>query len=117
VAFGDVPLRSIRRSHVGATPFRVTRQLPWAKPADIETGKGLVEAAGGIRVMVRASKYEAERTIYPPDQLVAILSEHLRQHTRKANRPGDCDRWRATRSDAGVGHKLHDLRHYFASGL
>jgi integrase len=26
-------------------------------------------------------------------------------------------RWRSTRADAGVAHKLHDLRHYFASGL
>jgi integrase len=26
-------------------------------------------------------------------------------------------RWRSTRSDAGVTHKLHELRHYFASGL
>lgn len=26
-------------------------------------------------------------------------------------------RWRSTRADAGLTHKLHDLRHYFASGL
>ena len=26
-------------------------------------------------------------------------------------------RWRSTRTDAGTTHKLHDLRHYFASGL
>lgn len=26
-------------------------------------------------------------------------------------------RWRSTRTDAGLAHKLHDLRHYFASGL
>lgn len=26
-------------------------------------------------------------------------------------------RWRSTRADAGLAHKLHDLRHYFASGL
>jgi integrase len=28
----------------------------------------------------------------------------------------DCH-WRSTRTDAGIAHKLHDLRHYFASGL
>lgn len=26
-------------------------------------------------------------------------------------------RWRSTRSDAGVTYKLHEQRHYFASGL
>ena len=26
-------------------------------------------------------------------------------------------RWRSTRTDAGLAHKLHDLRHYFASDL
>lgn len=26
-------------------------------------------------------------------------------------------RWRSTRTDAGLAHKLHDLRHYFTSGL
>lgn len=26
-------------------------------------------------------------------------------------------RWRSTRADAGVAYKLHELRHYFASGL
>ena len=26
-------------------------------------------------------------------------------------------RWRSTRTDAVLTHKLHDLRHYFASGL
>ncbi len=26
-------------------------------------------------------------------------------------------RWRSTRTDAEITHKLHDLRHYFAGGL
>lgn len=111
--------------------LRLTRQLQRAKPADIAAGKDLVEAAGGIKVVVRRPKFESERTIYLPDELIAMLSEHVRQHTPS----GEPDRWlfdergiawhdnlvdyrwRSTRTDAGLTHKLHDLRHYFASGL
>ena len=111
--------------------LRVTRQLQRAKSSDLETGKDLVTAAGGITVMVRAPKYESERTIYLPDELVALLVEHVRQHTPEGepNRwlfdegglPWHDNlvdyRWRSTRTDASVKFKLHDLRHYFASGL
>lgn len=111
--------------------LRVTRQLQRAKPADIEAGKNLVEATGGITVVVRAPKYESERTIYLADEVIAILSEHVRLHAPKGERtrwlfvesgkPWHDNlvdyRWRSTRSDAGVIHKLHELRHYFASGL
>jgi integrase len=111
--------------------LRVTRQLQRAKPADIEAGKNLVKAAGGITVVVRPPKYESERTIYLPDELVAILSEHVRQHTAdgepsrwlfdEGGKPWHDNlvdyRWRSTRTDAEVAHKLHNLRHYFASGL
>lgn len=61
--------------------LRVTRRVQRAKASDIESAKGLVKAAGGTTVMVRAPKYESERTIYLPDELVAILAEHVRQHT------------------------------------
>jgi integrase len=111
--------------------LRVTRQLQRAKPADIEAGKNLVQATGGITVVVRPPKYESERTIYLADELLAILSEHIRQHTPDGEpsrwlfdegaKPWHDNlvdyRWRSTRSDAGLTHKLHDLRHYFASGL
>ncbi|GAC1382939.1 MAG: tyrosine-type recombinase/integrase [Marmoricola sp.] len=111
--------------------LRVSRQLQRAKPSDIEAGKNLVKAAGGITVMVRAPKFESERTIYLPDELVAILAEHVRVHTPNGEpdrwlfdelgRPWHDNlvdyRWRSTRTDAGSPHKLHDLRHYFASGL
>lgn len=114
-----------------ARTLRVKRQIQRAKAADVAAGKDLVEAVAGIRVMTRPPKYESERTIYLPDELVAILAEHLRQHTPM----GDADRWlfsevgrpwhdnlvdyrwRSTRTDAGVTFKLHELRHYFASGL
>jgi integrase len=111
--------------------LRVTRQLQRAKAADIESGRNLAEAAGGIAVVIRTPKFESERTIYLPDSVVAILSEHVRVHTPDGEhsrwlfdedgRPWHDNlvdyRWRSTRSDAGVTHKLHQLRHYFASGL
>ena len=114
-----------------ARTLRVTRQLQRAKAADVETGKDLVDAAGGITVMIRPPKYESERTIYLPDELVTILSEHVRQHTTQGEpsrwlfdeegKPWHDNladyRWRSTRTDAGVSFKLHELRHYFASGL
>jgi integrase len=109
----------------------VTRQLQRAKAPDIEAGNNLVEAAGRITVVVRPPKYESERTIYLPDAIVKILSEHVRVHTPEGakdrwlftedGKPWHDNlvdyRWRSTRTDAGVSHKLHDLRHYFASGL
>lgn len=111
--------------------LRITRQLQRAKAADVDAGKNLVEAAGGITVVVRAPKYESERTIYLPDEVIAILSEHVRVHTPdgvrsrwlfdEGGKPWHDNlvdyRWRSTRTDAGVSYKLHELRHYFASGL
>jgi integrase len=111
--------------------LRVTRQLQRAKAADIDAGKNLVQAAGGITVVVRPPKYESERTIYLPDEVIAILSEHVRVHTPdgepsrwlfdEGGKPWHDNlvdyRWRSTRTDAGVTYKLHELRHYFASGL
>lgn len=111
--------------------LRVARQLQRAKPPDIEGGKDLDEAAGGITVIIRTPKYESERTIYLPDEVVTILSEHVRLHTPDGDpsrwlfdedgKPWHDNlvdyRWRSTRTDAGVSYKLHELRHYFASGL
>ncbi|MBC2932306.1 tyrosine-type recombinase/integrase [Nocardioides sp. zg-1228] len=91
-------------------------------------GRVLTPASGTLR---RPPKYESERAIDLPDEVVTILSEHVRVHTPD----GETSRWRvdeggkpwhdnlvdyrgrSTRSDAGLAHKLHDLRHYFASGL
>lgn len=111
--------------------LRVTRQLQRAKAADVGAGKNLVAAAGGITVVVRPPKYESERTIYLPDQVITILSEHVRLHTPSGEpsrwlfdergKPWHDNlidyRWRSTRTDAGVSYKLHELRHYYASGL
>jgi integrase len=114
-----------------ARTLRVTRQIQRAKADDIEAGKNLVEAVAGITVLTRPPKYESERTIYLPDELVAILAEHIRQHTPdgdptrwlfdEGGKPWHDNlvdyRWRSTRTDARLTFKLHELRHYFASGL
>jgi integrase len=92
-----------------------------------------VQRAGGREVEIRAPKYGSERTVYLAAELVDVLAGHV-----AAYRPGDDPRrwlfegesgspphqntvgywWRKTCRDAGVeGLKLHDMRHYFASGL
>jgi len=82
-------------------------------------------------VEIRPPKYGSERTVYAPDALLEVLAEHLRAH-----RPGADDRYlfpghgcdpmhenavgyrrRRARTAAGVDCRLHDLRHFFASGL
>jgi integrase len=72
--------------------------------------------------------------VYIPDQLVTLLAEHVRRY-----RPGnDPDRWlfpgsrdarlpahaatvarswRIVRDRVGMTNRLHDLRHFYASGL
>jgi integrase len=93
-----------------------------------------VQRAGGGEVEIRAPKYGSERTVYLAAELVELLAGHVAAH-----RPGGDPRrwlfegegggnpphqntvgywWRKTCRDAGVdGLKLHDMRHYFASGL
>ncbi|WP_433283350.1 tyrosine-type recombinase/integrase [Micromonospora sp. CA-244673] len=92
-----------------------------------------VQRGSGGSVEITPPKYGSERTIYLAADLVEILSHHVAQH-----RPGsDPQRWlfegeagnpphqntvgywwRKACRDAGVaGFTLHDLRHYFASGL
>ncbi len=82
---------------------------------------------------VREPKHGSERTVYLAPDLVAMLTEHVRLH-----RPGDDPtrwlftgegqdpphqntvghRWRATLKKTGIeGLRLHDLRHFYASGL
>jgi integrase len=92
-----------------------------------------VQRANGGTVEIRPPKYGSERTVYLADELVRILSRHVELY-----RPGDDPsrwifpgeggnpwhqntvghHWRQTKKAAGVdGVKLHDLRHFFASGL
>ena len=86
----------------------------------------------GSSFAIRPPKYGSERVVYLPDELVTLLSEHVAAFTPQ----GEPDRWmftvgtepmydnavtwrwRATRQAAGLPHvRLHDLRHFFASGL
>lgn len=87
----------------------------------------------GSTYIVRTPKYGSERVVYLPDELVDILAEHLRLHLEPDpvpsrwlfNAKGEpmydnavAWRWRATRAAAGLEHvRLHDLRHFYASGL
>jgi integrase len=92
-----------------------------------------VQRAGGGTVEIRPPKYGSERTVYLADGLVTILSAHVAEHC-----PGDDPGrwlfgfggdvpphqntvgywWHKARAAAGCAAvKLHDLRHYYASGL
>jgi integrase len=86
----------------------------------------------GATYVVRPPKYGSERVVYLPDDLVTILSEHVGAHLpdtvpgRWLFTVGDDPmydnaitwRWRATRASADLDHvRLHDLRHFYASGL
>lgn len=90
-----------------------------------------VQRAGGGAVEIRAPKYGSERVVFIPDGLVTMLSVHA---NTVGVRPdgwlfvgaGDGPPhqntvgywWRKTLRDAGLsGVKLHDLRHFYASGL
>ncbi|MGA9679704.1 MAG: site-specific integrase [Mycobacterium sp.] len=99
--------------------IRVQRQVQWTDDGQME---------------IRGPKYGSERTVYVPEALVTMLAEHLRLY-----QPGDDpDRWlfpgarndqlpahaatvarwwRKVRDKVGMEHRLHDLRHFYASGL
>lgn len=91
-----------------------------------------VQRANGHEVEIRLPKYGSEREVPEPDGLLKILAEHVRlfvggdpaawlfpgegEHTWHQNSVGY--RWRRTRTSAGTDTlKLHDLRHFYASGL
>jgi integrase len=83
---------------------------------------------------IRPPKYASERTVSIPDGLVALLAEHVRRHrpgddpdrwlfpgTRNATVPAHeatvARSWRIARDAVSIGNRLHDLRHFYASGL
>lgn len=91
-----------------------------------------VQLRKGGGVDIRPPKYGSERTVYIPQRLVQILSEHVRQYVPGTDPerwmfPGDGKNplhqnsagylWGKTRDAAKVGFRLHDLRHFYASGL
>ncbi len=86
----------------------------------------------GNTYAIRPPKYGSERVVHLPDELVAILAEHVATHLDDADPTQwlftvDDEpmydnaitwRWRATRNAAKLPHvRLHDLRHFYASGL
>lgn len=86
----------------------------------------------GSTYVVRAPKYGSERTVYLPDDLVTILGDHIAGHVSDGEPDGWLFtvgdepmydnaitwRWRATRAAAQLARvRLHDLRHFYASGL
>lgn len=91
-----------------------------------------VQRVNGGAIDVRAPKYGSEHVAYLADSLVNVLAEHVAaQGTTGKHRwlfAGEEDGpphqstvgywWRKTLRDAGLaGIKLHDLRHFYASGL
>lgn len=86
----------------------------------------------GATFAVRLPTYGSERVVHLPDELVAMLRVHIETylpdgpHDRWLFAAGGEPiydngidwRWRATRNSAGLPHvRLHDLRHFYASGL
>ena len=90
-----------------------------------------VQRAGGRTVEIRPPKYGSERTVYLPDDLVTLLAQHVELgglddgawlFVGEAGQPPHQNTvsywWRRARAAAGVPTlRLHDLRHFFASGL
>jgi integrase len=77
-----------------------------------------------------APKYGSERVVYVPAELLTMLSEHVGRlgigpvewlipnGDRPFNRNSAGEQWRRIRAAAGLTElTLHDLRHFYASGL
>jgi integrase len=92
-----------------------------------------IQRAPGGAVEIRPPKYGSERVIYIADDLASLLSRHIADHCfgddpgrwlfegSGGNPPHQNTIgfwWRRARGEAGCpGLKLHDLRHFYASGL
>lgn len=91
-----------------------------------------VQRPAGKPIEIRPPKYGSERIVPAPDDLLVILSEHVRTIGTYGDAkwlfpgrdngpawPRTLDyQWDVARSAAGLeGVRLHDLRHFYASGL
>jgi integrase len=89
-----------------------------------------VQRADRFHVEIRAPKYGSERVVFLPEALVNMLAAHVEDGVRPEGwlfvgaHDGPPHQntvsywWRKTLRDAGLKDiKLHDLRHFYASGL
>lgn len=92
-----------------------------------------VQRVNGHAVEIRAPKYGSERAIPAPDGLLEVVAQHI-AHWRPGTDPARWlfpgtgvhpwhqnsvgYRWRKAREGAGLpALRMHDLRHFYASGL
>jgi integrase len=122
-AFGGLRLGEAAALQVGDVDFLRRRLLVSRQ----------VQRGPGGTVELRAPKHGSERTIVVPDRLLNLVAAHIEQHLAGGgperwlfptgtgapphqNTVGHL--WRKTTTVAGLGGlRLHDLRHFFASGL
>jgi integrase len=92
-----------------------------------------VQRLGGGKVQIRAPKYESEREVGLADPLLEMLALHIERHVGGADRRSclftaasggpahqntATHQWHLALGRAGLtGIKIHDLRHFYASGL
>jgi integrase len=91
-----------------------------------------VQREVGGAIEIRPPEYGSKRTVHATAGLIHLLSEHVRVHIPGEDPdrwlfPGEGEHplhrnsvdylWRKARAAAGVDCRLHDLRHFFASGL
>lgn len=97
---------------------------------EIRVTRQVQRANGGV-VEIRAPKYGSERTVYAPKQLIELLSQHVTlpsvtfENPQRWLFPGETGNplhqnsvgylWRRARGSHE--YRLHDLRHFYASGL
>jgi integrase len=124
-AFAGLRLGEASALRVSDVDF-LRRELHVRRQVQYKTGNGRAE--------IRAPKYGSERTVYAPEGLVTLLAEHVRRFRLGSDGdrwlfPGGRDEtqpvhvgmvsrgWAAARDAARISYRLHDLRHFYASGL
>lgn len=104
------------------------------KPTDIDPERNTlsvtrqVQRERGQAVEIKAPKAGSERVVFLPEQLTSMLVRHLQatgrtewlfaddgRHPPHQNTVGHW--WRTACKSVGVSYRLHDLRHFYASGL
>lgn len=120
-AFAGLRLGEALGVQAGDVDF-LRRTLKVQRQVQRRTGKG------NPGTVVTLPKAGSERTVYLPDELVTILAALVRPETDPGRwffsssgqplHPTSVDgRWRKVFRAAGVDGVLHDLRHFYASGL